>query len=50
MRKRAGPEMGLEAPVRSITEFIEGELERLEALSLPAQRSDGVLSRLNEVF
>lgn len=49
-RKRSAPEMGLEAPVRSIHAFVESELERLESI-VPsvAQRSD-VFPVLNEVF
>jgi predicted nucleotidyltransferase len=49
-RKRAAPEMGLEAPVASIHRFIERELERLES-TVPAmsQKFDN-FSILNQLF
>ncbi|RZI95093.1 MAG: hypothetical protein EOP39_29885 [Rubrivivax sp.] len=49
-RKRAAPELGLSAPVRSIHDFIEAELERLETLNPQATQRSEVLPRLNEVF
>jgi len=49
-RKRASPEMGLEPPVRSINEFIEIELERLESFKPPTVQRGEVMAKLNEVF
>lgn len=49
-RKRAAPEMGLEAPVRSIHAFVESELERLESIVPPAYAKPDVASQLNELF
>lgn len=50
-RKRAAPELGLAAPVRSISEFIGRELERLENLSEPPRQDNGdVQGALNEMF
>ena len=49
-RKRAAPEMGLEPPVKSINEFIEVELERLESIQTLALQRGDVVSKLNEVF
>jgi predicted nucleotidyltransferase len=49
-RKRAAPELGLSAPVRSINDFIETELERLESIKPLATQRGEVLPRLNEVF
>lgn len=49
-RKRAAPEMGLEAPVASIHAFIEAELERLDGVtSSPPDRREA-LPELNRVF
>ena len=49
-RKRAAPELGLSAPVRSINEFIEGELERLEQIHPQPSPRGEVLTRLDDVF
>lgn len=49
-RKRAAPEMGLEAPVASIHNFIERELERLEAIVPATWRKNDISPRLNELF
>lgn len=49
-KKRAAPELGLSAPVCSINDFIETELERLETFDPQALRRGDVLPRLNEVF
>ena len=49
-RKRAAPEMGLEAPVSSIHAFVEAELERLENITTSSTHRGEVLSKLNEVF
>ncbi len=49
-RKRAAPELGLSAPVRSINDFIEAELERLEQINPQASSRGEVLTRLDEVF
>jgi uncharacterized protein len=48
-RKRAAPEMGLEAPVQSIHSFIEHELARLEGVQLETSPPAETES-LNEVF
>lgn len=49
-RKRSAPEMGLEAPVRSIHAFVESELERLESIVPSVSQRGEVFPRLNEVF
>jgi len=49
-RKRAAPEMGLEAPVASIHRFIERELERLEATVPAMSQKRNNFSPLNELF
>lgn len=50
-RKRSSPEMGLAPKVASIQQFIEAELQSLEAQKLePSQPSSDVTERLNEVF
>jgi predicted nucleotidyltransferase len=49
-RKRAAPEMGLEAPVRSIHAFVESELERLETIVPAATQGGTVFPALNDVF
>jgi predicted nucleotidyltransferase len=49
-RKRAAPEMGMEAPVLSIHNFLESELDRLESLvALPQQRAE-LATPLNLIF
>lgn len=50
LRKRSVPEMGMDAPVRSINSFIEQELERLEAVTPTPFRRGDVLPDLNAVF
>ena len=49
-RKRAAPEMGLEAPVASIHAFIEAELERLDGVTSSPPNRREVLPELNRVF
>lgn len=49
-RKRAAPELGLAFPVRSINDFIESELERLEQANPQAAPRREVLSALDAVF
>lgn len=49
-RKRAAQELGLAAPVKSIDDFIDAELERLEGFSPPATERGDVLPQLDEVF
>lgn len=49
-KKRAAPELGLSAPVRSINTFIEAELERLQQLQPQAAPRGEVLPLLDEVF
>lgn len=48
--KRAAPEMGLEPQVASIHAFIESELERLEAITLPNEPMMGQLDCFNTIF
>jgi uncharacterized protein len=49
-RKRAAPEMGLEAPVKSINAFIEVELARLELINPMSSQHGQVISKLDQVF
>lgn len=49
-RKRAAPELGRSAPVSSINDFIEAELERLEQFHSQVQPRGDVLPSLNDVF
>ncbi|CAM4007774.1 DNA polymerase beta superfamily protein [Roseateles saccharophilus] len=49
-RKRAAPELGLSAPVHSINDFIETELERLEQIQPNASPRGEVLAALDAVF
>lgn len=49
-KKRAAPEMGLEPPVASIHDFIEAELERLEAISMPNEPAPDKLILLDSIF
>jgi predicted nucleotidyltransferase len=49
-RKRGAPELGLAAPVPSISFFIEDELERLAAFALPRNSHAEVLCDLDAVF
>jgi predicted nucleotidyltransferase len=49
-RKRAAPEMGLEAQVASIHAFIERELERLEAFAPAASKTPDAFPELNALF
>ncbi|WP_178372558.1 hypothetical protein [Massilia sp. CF038] len=44
------PEMGLEPPVRSIHDFVESELERLEHIAPACAIRDNVAPALNSVF
>ncbi|MEJ1250621.1 nucleotidyltransferase domain-containing protein [Denitratimonas tolerans] len=50
VKKRAAPEMGLESPIASIHDFIESELERLEAIKIPKDAAPDKVSRLNDIF
>lgn len=51
VRKRTSPELGLAAPVRSISDFIAKELERLENAPEPLQQDRGDdLEQLNATF
>lgn len=49
-KKREAPELGLAAPVASINQFIERELERLESLTPPQHRGGMPLAQLNTLF
>jgi predicted nucleotidyltransferase len=49
-RKRAAPEMGLEAPVASIHAFIEAELERLDGVTSSPPNRREALPELNRVY
>ena len=49
-RKRLAPEMGLEAPVASIHQFVESELERLETIAPASEERGDVFPTLNELF
>lgn len=49
-RKRAAPEMGLASPVRSIHDFVESELERLDVIVPPISTKPHVTPELNELF
>lgn len=49
-RKRAAPEMGLEAPVASIQAFVERELERLEAVVPAVSEKHNISPKLNDLF
>jgi uncharacterized protein len=49
-RKRAAPEMGLEAPVASIHTFVERELERLDKFIPPPHQRADMANALNTLF
>lgn len=49
-RKRAAPEMGMEAPVATIHRFVESELERLEAIVPAVSSKSGMHPALNDLF
>jgi uncharacterized protein len=49
-KKRASPEMRLAAPVSRIHQFIERELERLDATAAEPSDAQGTMTILNELF
>jgi len=49
-KKRAAPEMGLEAPISSIHDFIQSELERLNGIDIPEAAAPDKITRLNDMF
>ena len=48
--KRRSPELGDGPAIIPITQFVERELERLEALSPPADKRPELLPKLNAIF